>query len=242
MDASPTGSGALEPFRVAYVRGVTPAKWVRIWGERRRDRLIELVLTDTDQVRVLRDGRASMAFVRLPVDGDGLNLIPLYAETAVAVVSKDHAASAVDTLELADLNGETIYDATGDIDETFALVAAGVGVAIVPQSIARLHARRDVAARPITDAPPTQIALAWPDAASMGVASTDADAAAIEDFIGIVRGRTERSSRGPSAAEDPKPRISSRGSGKPERKPARKQPGQPSGKGRPRGGRRPRRR
>jgi DNA-binding transcriptional LysR family regulator len=228
MDASPTGSGAREPFRVAYVRGVTPAKWVRIWGERRPDRPIELLLTDADQVQVLRDGRARMAFVRLPVEGEGLNIIPLYAETAVAVASKDHAASAVDSLELADLDGETIYDATGDIDETFALVAAGVGIAIVPQSIARLHARRDVVARPVTDAPSTSIALAWPADANL-----DADAAAIEEFIGIVRGRTERSSRGPSTAEEPKPaRGSSRGPGKPARK--------PSAKSRPRGGRRPR--
>jgi DNA-binding transcriptional LysR family regulator len=227
MDASPARSGTGEPFRVAYVRGVTPAKWVRIWGERRRDRPIELVLTDADQVQVLRDGRARMAFVRLPVDGEGLNIIPLYVETAVAVVSKDHAASAMDSLELADLDGETIYDTTGDIDETFALVAAGAGIAIVPQSIARLHARRDVAARPVTDAPSTRIALAWPAAADM-----DADAAAIEEFIGIVRGRTERSSRGPSTAEEPTPARGSRGPGKPARK--------TSTTSRPRGGRRPR--
>lgn len=231
MDATPTGSGAPEPFRVAYVRGVTPAKWVRIWKERHRDRPIELILTDADQVQVLRDGRASMAFVRLPVDGDDLHLIPLYAEAAVAVVSKEHAASALEALELADLSGETIYDAAGDIDETFALVAAGVGVAIVPQSIARLHARRDVVARPITDAEPTQIALAWPYAAG-----TDAGSNSIDDFIGIVRGRTERSSRAPSVPEGPKPRASSREPSKQARKPKRTS----SGNGRPRGSRRPR--
>lgn len=207
MSAPPTGSDGTDPFRVGYVRGVTPAKWARIWGERRRDRALELFLTDANQVEVLRDGWAKMAFVRLPVDSEGLNVIPLYQESAVVVVSKEHAAAAVDDLVLADLNGETIYDASGDMDETFALVGAGVGVALVPQSIARLYARRDVTSRPVMDAAPTQIALAWL------VETADdahADAADIQEFIGIVRGRTARSSRGAQAGADAAKPVSSR--------------------------------
>ena len=37
--------------------------------------------------------------------------------------------------------------------EAIELVAAGVGVLVVPQSLARLHHRRDLAYRPLTDAP-----------------------------------------------------------------------------------------
>jgi DNA-binding transcriptional LysR family regulator len=192
MDASPTRAGVSEPFRVAYVRGVTPTKWARIWRDRRRDRALDLMLTDADQVDVLHDGRAQMAFVRLPIDRSGLHVIPLYEEVAVVVVAAAHAIAAFDEVAAAELEGETIHDSTGDIDDLFALIAAGVGVAIVPHSIARLHARRDVIARPVTDAAPTQIALAW-------LEQTDADASTIDDFIGIVRGRTARSSRGAAA-------------------------------------------
>jgi hypothetical protein len=66
-------------------------------------------------------------------------------------------------------------------------------VAIVPQSIARLHARRDLTYRPITDAPTTDIALAW---VADDRALDPLERAAVQDFIGIVRGRTARSSRG----------------------------------------------
>ena len=64
-------------FRVAVVAGVTPDKWVRRWRDRLSDEPLEVVLVeDTDQTAVLRDGRAQMSFVRLPADREGLHLIP----------------------------------------------------------------------------------------------------------------------------------------------------------------------
>src|SRR5690606_40692285 len=41
------------------------------------------------------------------------------------------------------------------------LVAAGVGVAVVPQSLARLHHRKDVTYRRLEGAPSCPVALAW---------------------------------------------------------------------------------
>jgi hypothetical protein len=76
---------------------------------------------------------------------------------------------------------------------TMELVAAGTGYAILPHSLARLHHRRDVTAVPVTDAAPTRIALVW------RVERDDAD---IQEFVGVVRGRTTRSSRG-DAEDDP---------------------------------------
>lgn len=201
LPPSPPGRRA---FRVAFVRGVTPTKWARIWAERRRDLPLELVRTDDeDQAAVLRAGRAEMGFVRLPVDQDGLHVIPLYAEQPVVVVPKDHAIAAVDEVVLADLGDEQVHPAGGDVVGTLALVAAGVGVVVLPQSVARLHARRDLTYRPVTDAEPTRIGLAW-----LTGQEDDGD---IEDFIGIVRGRTARSSRGragkaPAAQPDRKRR------------------------------------
>jgi hypothetical protein len=59
-------------------------------------------------------------------------------------------------------------------------------VAIMPQSVARALSRRDVVARPVTDAPDWGIGLAWPAGAQHPL---------IDVFVGIVRGRTPRSSR-----------------------------------------------
>ncbi len=70
------------------------------------------------------------------------------------------------------------------------LVAAGIGVLLVPQSLARLHHRRDLTYRTVTDVPSSTIALVWP-------AGTTSEL--VEELIGIVRGRTANSSRGRGA-------------------------------------------
>ncbi|MGZ5398444.1 MAG: LysR family transcriptional regulator, partial [Nocardioides sp.] len=70
--------------------------------------------------------------------------------------------------------------------EAIEVVAAGSGVAIVPMSIARLFSRKDVAARPFTDLPPTTVGLAW---------LVERDDDDTQEFVGVVRGRTPRSSR-----------------------------------------------
>jgi hypothetical protein len=66
-------------------------------------------------------------------------------------------------------------------------VAAGVGTLIVPQSLARLHRRKHLTFRLITDAPACPVALAFVDGAQSDL---------VEEFIGIVRGRKPSSSRG----------------------------------------------
>lgn len=195
---------------MAYVPGVTPAKWVRIWNERLPDIPLTLVQVPAHGAQeLLRAGEADAAFLRLPVAGTDLSAIPLYTETTVVVVPKDHLIAAVDELSVAELADETVLhpmdDAlpwerlpgrpalerpatTGDAIE---LVAAGIGVLVVPQSLARLHHRKDLTYRTLTDAPESRVALSWPQEKT-----TDQ----VEDFIGIVRGRTVNSSRGRAGA------------------------------------------
>ena len=184
------------PFRLAYVRGVTPAKWVHTWEERMRRVPLQLVRTDEpDQVSVLIDDLADMALVRLPVAGDGLHSIPLYEERAVVVVPKDHAVAAADEVTLAEVAelGGPVHPFDAAVEDTLALVAAGVGSMVLPQSVARLHSRRDLVARPVTDAAPTRIALAW--MSDPVPPRSDSEQHRIDTFIGIVRGRTANSSR-----------------------------------------------
>ncbi|MEP6478958.1 MAG: LysR family substrate-binding domain-containing protein, partial [Rhodoglobus sp.] len=187
-----------EPFVVAFVVGVTPAKWARVWGERMPQVPLELRPSSAaDAVAALHDGSADVALLRVEGVDDGLSAIRLYEEQPVIVAPKDHVLEALDSVTMADLAGENVVD---DIE----LVAASVGVAIMPQSVARAHSRRDVIARPLTDAPTTTIALVWP---------TGRTTPLVDEFIGIVRGRTANSSRG--AVDEPPP---------PTPKPARKPP------------------
>lgn len=175
-------------LRLRYVAGVSPAKWLRAWAERRPDQPLEAVRVEQpEQLAEVLAGDADLAFVRLPVDAEGLHRIPLWEEVAVAVLPKDHPLADAEELTLADLEAEPAAPVQTDPAMTVELVAAGTGWAILPHSLARLHHRRDVTAVPVTDAAPTRIALVW------RVERDDAD---IQEFVGVVRGRTTRSSRG----------------------------------------------
>ncbi|MEV8210767.1 LysR family substrate-binding domain-containing protein [Streptomyces sp. NPDC079189] len=237
-----TGSEIPPSFRLAYVPGVTPTKWVRIWNERLPEIPLTLVAVTTAEASdVLRGGGADAGFVRLPIDRTDLSAIPLYTETTVVVIPKDHIAAAVDEVSAEDLADEIVLhplDDTLDWErppgrpaierpattaDAIDLVAAGVGLLIVPQSLARLHHRKDLRYRPVTGVPESRIALSWPE---------DATTDMVEDFIGIVRGRTVNSSRGRTATP-PQPKERKRpDAGDARRKPAA---GKSAGKS-PRGG------
>ncbi|WP_409473781.1 LysR family substrate-binding domain-containing protein [Streptomyces sp. HC307] len=229
-----TGSEAHPSFRLAYVPGATPGKWVRIWNERLPDVPLNLIsVTAAEASDVLRDGAADAGIVRLPVDRTVFSAIPLYTETTVVVVPKDHLLTAADEATLEDLAEEVVLHPLDDVlgweqppgepaferpattADAIELVAAGIGVLAVPQSLARLHHRRDLTYRTLVDAPQSGVALCWPE---------DAHTDLVEDFIGIVRGRTVNSTRGRSR-QAAQPKEKRRDEAAARRKPAaRKNP------------------
>ncbi|KMS79183.1 LysR family transcriptional regulator [Streptomyces leeuwenhoekii] len=221
-----TASEEPASFRLAYVPGVMPDKWVRVWHERLPG--VPLSLTQVAAAEaggVLLDGRADAGLVRLPVDRTVLSAIPLYTETTVVVVPKDHLVTAADEVSVADLADEIVLHPLDDVlgwerlpgrpaferpattADAVELVAAGIGVLVVPLSLARLHHRKDLTHRPLTDAPTSSVALSWPQ---------DATTDLVEDFIGIVRGRTVNSTRGrrPGPAQEDAERTGAGGAGR----------------------------
>ena len=182
-----------ETFTVAYVLGVTPGKWAGIWRDRMPRRPLALTqVSPAEAVAALASGEADVALLRLPVDDGALSVIPLYVEKPVVVVPKGHEIEALDSVTLAELENVLDDDWAADVE----LVAANVGVAVMPQSVARALSRKDVVARPVSDGPETQVALVWP---------ADGTTDDIDEFIGIVRGRTANSSRGEPTPPTPKP-------------------------------------
>jgi DNA-binding transcriptional LysR family regulator len=191
-------------FRLGVVPGATPGKWIDAWKQRMPHVPIELVpITVAAQLEALREVDA--ALVRLPLDDDSLHVIPLYDELPVVVASIESHLLAADELTLADLAGEVVMTPSDDAlvpfkvpgstppafsplatDEAIATAATGIGVVIVPMSLARLHHRKDADHRVLADGPTSTVALAWPRK------RTTPD---VETFVGIVRGRTANSSR-----------------------------------------------
>lgn len=192
---------AREPFRVGFVTGATPDKWAGRWRERRRDPLELVPVEEAEQEEALRTGRIDMCLVRLPVDREGLHCIPLYEELPVVMTSTEHLVTAADDVTLADLDEEQLLvphrsgwrPSAAQLDwpdmslaEAVEVAASGTGVVLMPMAQARLHHRKDVTHRVVTDLPTTTVALAW-------LASNEDPRTQV--FVGIVRGRTERSSR-----------------------------------------------
>lgn len=200
---------------IGYVPGVQPDKWLTRWRERNP--------TVPISARRAGDPRATLAavagddgfdviFFREAEDAprsapDGLLRVPLYTETMAVLAPKDHAITAYESLTAADLEGERWLDPVDAItarpDEVSAavdLVAAGVGLLVLPMPYARALSRRDVVERPLEGVAATRMGVGW--------SSRREGDELIDEFVGIVRGRTAATTRG--AGEPPRVKLNAR--------------------------------
>lgn len=191
-----------DPLRIGFVTGSTPDKWARHWRDRRREPLELVPVTEEEQESLVRDGTLDMALVRLPVNRDGLHCVRLYDELPVAVASVEHVLAAADEeVSTSDLVDEQLVSPhvsgwTPDAEQldwppmseqdAIETVASGTGIVILPMSIARLHQRKDVVHRIVSDLEPTTIALIW---------RLDRDDEVTQTFVGVTKGRTANTSR-----------------------------------------------
>jgi DNA-binding transcriptional LysR family regulator len=152
---------------------------LRVWHATFPDVEIALhSLLPAAQVEALRDGRIHIGFVRLPIEETGLVVERIQREPLLTVLPHEHPLARAERVRLADLARETMilfprdiapgyYDIfvgacrragftprilhPGSMQTNLALVAAGLGVSLMPASIQTL--RRDgVVYRPL--APP----------------------------------------------------------------------------------------
>lgn len=191
-------------FRLGAVPGATPGKWIDAWKQRMPRVPLELVPIEVATQRTALD-EVDAALMRLPLVDESLHIIALYDEVPVVIAAVDSHLMAAEELTAADLEGEVVIGLTDDVlgplelpgtvpaafaalptAEAVTTAASGVGVVIVPMSLARLHHRKDVGHRVLTEGPVSTVALVWPRE------RTTAD---VETFVGIVRGRTANSSR-----------------------------------------------
>ncbi|MBS5101471.1 MAG: transcriptional regulator [Rothia mucilaginosa] len=152
-------------------------------------------------------------------DGEKYHSIRLYEELPVVILPVDHVLTVLDEVPVEELAEEFLLQPASDIPayeevsrawresagrivpegltdkETIELVAAGVGLYIVPMSIARFYHRKDLTYRPVAGLDLYPVHLVWPRAPKGEPRSEELEVL-LQDFIGIVRGRTATSERG----------------------------------------------
>lgn len=188
---------------VGYVPGVQPDKWLVRWRERHGDVPVtarRVVDPQGGLAANAGDDGFDVIFVREPDDAprsapEGLLRVPLHTETMAVLADKEHGLGAFDALTLGDLSGEkwldpidAISSTLGEVSAAVDLVAAGVGLLVLPLPYARSLSRRDVVVRPLEGVPATRMGVAWSPA-------REGDEL-VDEFVGIVRGRRASTSRG----------------------------------------------
>jgi DNA-binding transcriptional LysR family regulator len=137
-----------------------------------------------EQAELLRNGRADVALVYQPherIDERDLDFDIVQEEPQVVALPAEHPLSAAPTVGVGELEAEyecvpqTVIwrprrDALahralpriGDMSRLLKLVELGKLVALLPASVAESFARPRVAYRPVLDAAPAALAVAWP--------------------------------------------------------------------------------
>ncbi|MGW0762459.1 LysR family transcriptional regulator [Streptomyces sp. NPDC002814] len=191
------GSGALlrrvrsaaegsRTFTIGFMPGITVTPAVVALTARHPGVNVRLLRTSWDnQVEVLRDGRADVSIVRLPIDQQGLRVRSLFREPRVVVLPAGHHLADRQSVTIEDLAAEHLLqdpDAVPEwrdvalemregnrtevppiyqVEEKLELVAAEAGVCVIPLSTARFYTRPDVIPVPIDDIGPNHVCLAW---------------------------------------------------------------------------------
>lgn len=183
---------------IAFVTGTEPGKWFQRFEEFTGSRLTTVPGDDPFPLLNAADGqRADIALMRLPDPrvGDDHHVVRLYEEAFGVAVPKEsvyaEVGEDVDPDDLADEHVNFTYSdaaATDDLRVALQVVAANVGVAYAPRPLLKALSKKQIAVLGLVGhEPQTSIALVWEKAH---------DNDAIQDFVGVAKGRTARSSRG----------------------------------------------
>ncbi|PWH05050.1 LysR family transcriptional regulator [Brachybacterium endophyticum] len=169
---------------------------------------IELVFNSAERGEMVRDGRADLALLHRPQnDMAGLDWTDLRTERQVVLLPEGHRLAGLAAVSMVELEAEphplwpeSLARSTGrpvsDLEEVLQLVQLGRMVVLLPESV-RERLPVSVVWRPVTDAVPATLVLAWqesstsPDVATFVRAATEAAARGC-DGIRVNVQRTDR--------------------------------------------------
>jgi DNA-binding transcriptional LysR family regulator len=140
-----------------------------------------------DQTEVVLDGRADVAFVHLPIDDQGLELVPVRSEPRVAVLPVTHPAAGKREISIEELADDPVIIQRGanpgwqafhnvdprpdgrrpragpevdNVEEKLQHVAARRAISFLPASLAAAFTHAGIAYVRVTDIPPIKVCLA----------------------------------------------------------------------------------
>ncbi|GAA1528372.1 LysR family transcriptional regulator [Kribbella lupini] len=152
---------------VAFASGLRVSEVVVAFAAKYPDVEVDLLrLNWWEQDGPLRDGRADIGYLRGSFDRTGMRVVAIGNERRVACLPLSHRLADRETVVRADLDGEEIMNTqrrrTASIEEKFELIASGHGIALVPETVARVYPRPDLVYLPIADAEPDETCLVVP--------------------------------------------------------------------------------
>lgn len=190
------------PLRIGHAwsaLGPYTTPLLRRWAREHPGTPVELLRID-DRTAGLTRGRVDAAVLRGGVAVPELVTASLFTEARVAAVTADGPLARRESLVLADLaagpvvlntvSGMTTLDlwpaafrptatfTVGNTDDWLTAIAAGRGAGVSAASTAEMHTNPGVVYRPLSDAPPVEVLLAWRAAAPHP---------AIADFVALAR-------------------------------------------------------
>lgn len=150
---------------------------------------IELLeMSTSQQVQALRDRRIDVGFIRLPLEAEGLSQVRVLSEPLVAALPEAHRLAGQRTLDVRDMATEsfvlfprsvgaglydqivglcveagfspTIGQEASLMQTIVGLVGAGLGVAVVPESVQYIHGT-GVVYRPLKKSPLVHMGMVW---------------------------------------------------------------------------------
>lgn len=209
----------LPTLRLGFARGIAPSKWAARWARSVREQPLELVPVDLHQVESAR-AEVDLLLERVApsaipagseAEGRTRHAMHLYDETIALVVPADHEFAEQPEVSIEDLSLVTLLAHPDHHPEwpaaeewkdpawepanakaTLELVATGLGGALMAQPLARhLSDKRVHAVIPVTHKgasllPGTKIWATW---------RVERDGNDVQRLVGVLRGRTARSSR-----------------------------------------------
>ncbi|MEU0090864.1 LysR family transcriptional regulator [Kribbella sp. NPDC006257] len=176
-----TGHARLRIGHAWSALGSYTAEFQRIWATRYPD--VELLLVRTNTATGgLAEGLCDLAIVRVPIDSHRFAHVTIADERRYCVLAADDPWARRRSLTLDEIRERTLLidRRTGttsvdlwpeglrprleyiqDIDDWLAAIATGRYVGMTPESTATQYRRDGIVYRPVRDAPPVPVHLAW---------------------------------------------------------------------------------